>query len=160
MCDSDQLAFVWWAGRVLKSVLFLGTVLKIRGWVRSGRHLRICYWLRERRSWCARIGPLLPTYACEVGTEALHGNDDAAFLFEPLPDACQALPIGNGSPDLGPKGAKLAGFCRRLFPAPLCEAEPGFGDPLLLGLCVFFVLWHVFNNLRRFRHISAKFDNP
>jgi hypothetical protein len=31
----------------------------------------------------------------------------------------------------------------------LCEAEAGLGDPLLLGLCVFFALWHVFNSLRR-----------
>jgi hypothetical protein len=63
----------------------------------------------------------------------LHGNDDAAFLFEPLTDARQALPIGNGSSDLGPKSANLAGFCRWLFAAPLCEAKPGFGDPLLLA---------------------------
>jgi hypothetical protein len=51
--------------------------------------------------------------------EALYGNDDVAFLFEPLPDACQALPVGNGSSDLGPKSANLAGLRRRLFPAPL-----------------------------------------
>jgi len=62
----------------------------------------------------------------------LHGNDDAAFLFEPLTDARQALPIGNGSSDLGPKSANQAGFCRWLFAVP-CEAKPGFGDPLLLA---------------------------
>lgn len=56
----------------------------------------------------------------------MHGDDDATFLFEPLPDACQALPVGNRSSDLGPKGAKLAGFRRRLFPAPLCGGGAGF----------------------------------
>ena len=92
----------------------------------------------------------------------MHGDDDATFLFEPLPDACQALPIGNGSSDLGPKSANLAGFCRWLFPAPLCEAEPCFGDPLLLGLCVFFALWPLFNSSTVYdvyRHISTGFDS-
>ena len=104
----------------------------------------------------------------EVGAKALHGNDDSAFLFKPLADAAQALPIGNGSSDLGPKSANLSGFGRRLLPAPLCEAEAGFGDPLLLGLRVFFALCHVFNSLRRLstyiyrirqlKAVSTKFD--
>jgi hypothetical protein len=46
----------------------------------------------------------------------LQGDDDAAFLFEPLADAGQALPIGDGSSDLRPKNANLAGFGGRLFP--------------------------------------------
>jgi hypothetical protein len=50
----------------------------------------------------------------------------------------------------------------------LCEAEAGFGDPLLLGLRVFFALCHVFNSLRRLstyiyrirqpKAVSTKFD--
>jgi hypothetical protein len=31
----------------------------------------------------------------------------------------------------------------------LCEAEAGFSDPLLLGLCVLFALSHLLNSLRR-----------
>jgi hypothetical protein len=120
---------------------------------------------------------ILPTDACEIGAEALHGDDDAAFLFEPLPDACQALPIGNGSSDLGPKSANLAGFCRGLFPAPLREAEAGPSDPLLLGLCVFFALCHTvydafdifpqdstvsrsFDKIQRFSTTDSTFDWP
>jgi hypothetical protein len=70
----------------------------------------------------------------------LHGDDDATFLFEPLPDDCQPLPVCYCSSDLGPKGANLARFRGRLLPAPLREAEPGFGNPLLLGSCVFSIL--------------------
>jgi hypothetical protein len=78
----------------------------------------------------------------------LHCNDDSAILFEPLPDARQALPIGNRSLDLGPKGANLASFGRGLFPAPLCEAVSGFGDPLLFRFRVLFALDHLFDSLR------------
>ena len=88
----------------------------------------------------------------------MHGNDDAAFLFKPLADAGQALPIGNGRSDLGPKSANLAGLGGRLFPAPLCEAQPGFGDPLLLGLCVFFALCHDSTVYDVFRQFSTIFD--
>jgi len=63
----------------------------------------------------------------------LHGDDDATFLFEPLPDTSQALAVGNCGSDLGPKGANLASLRGRLSPAPLGEAVPRFDDPLLLG---------------------------
>ena len=158
MYDSDQLAFVWRAGRIFKSVFSLGAFAIIRGWPRSRWQLRFHWGLGDRRRWCSRFGHLFPTYAREVGAEALHRNNDVAFLFEPLADACQALPIGNGSSDLGPKSANLAGFCRRLFPAPLCEAQPGFGDPLLLGLCVFFALCHDSTVYDVFRQFSTIFD--
>ena len=72
----------------------------------------------------------------------MHRDDDSTFLFEPLPNTRQALPISNRSLDLGPKSANLTGFRGGFFPAPLREAEPGFGDPLLLGLCVIFALGH------------------
>ena len=79
----------------------------------------------------------------------MHCNDDSAILFEPLPDAGQALPIGNRGLDLGPKGANLASFRRGLFPAPLCEAVSGFGNPLLLRFRMLFALGHLFDSLRR-----------
>ena len=158
MCDSDQLAFVWRAGRILKSVLFLGAFLKLRRWARSRWQLRFYQGLGARRIWFGCLGHLLPTNACEVGTEALHGNDDAAFLFKPLADAGQALPIGNGSSDLGPESANLAGFRCRFSPAPLCEAEASFSDPLLLGLCVFFALCHYSTVYDVFRQFSTIFD--
>ena len=98
----------------------------------------------------------------------MHRDDDSTFLFEPLPDTRQALPIGNRSLDLGPKSANLTGFRGGFFPAPLREAEPGFGDPLLLGLCVIFVLGHSadilrriptsFNTLRQLSDASTSFD--
>ena len=78
----------------------------------------------------------------------MHCDDDSAILFEPLPDARQALAIGNRGLDLGPKGANLASFGRGLFPAPLCEAVPGFGNPLLLRFRVLFALGHLFDSLR------------
>jgi hypothetical protein len=59
------------------------------------------------------------------------------------------LAIVNCSSDLGPKGANLAGFGGRFFSAPLREAVPGFGNPLLLGFCVFFTPRHLLNSLRR-----------
>ncbi|MGO9229272.1 MAG: hypothetical protein ACLQKA_08690 [Bryobacteraceae bacterium] len=85
----------------------------------------------------------------------MHGDDDAAFLFEPLPDTGQALAIGNCSSNLGPKSANLTSLRGWLSPAPLREAVSGFGYPLLLGFCVFFTLSHVFDSLRR---ISAYFN--
>jgi len=94
-----------------------------------------------------RLGKLLTPDAGEVGAEALHGDDDATFLFEPLPDTSQALAVGNCGSDLGPKGANLASLRGRLSPAPLGEAVPSFGDPLLLGFCKFLALWHTFNSL-------------
>jgi hypothetical protein len=160
MCDSDQLAFVWRSGRILKSVLFLGAVPKIRRWVRSRWQLRFHYGLCTQWRYYCRRGQLFTTDAGEVGPKALHGDDDAAFLFEPLADACQALPIGNGSSDLGPESANLAGFRCRFSPAPLCEAEASFSDPLLLGLCVFFTLRHLLDSLRRYStiiHIIRQF---
>lgn len=78
----------------------------------------------------------------------MHCDDDSAFLFEPLPDARQALPIGNRGLDLGPKGSNLSSFRRGFFPAPLCEPVSGFGNPLLLRFRVFFALGHLFDSLR------------
>ena len=96
----------------------------------------------------------------------MHCNDDSAILFEPLPDARQALPIGNRGLDLGPKGANLASFRRGLFPAPLCKAVSGFGNPLLLRFRVLFALGHLFDSLRPvstyfniFRQYHSGFDN-
>ena len=129
---------------------------KIRQRARGRRQLRFRRRLGGWGRWRDWFGQFLPPYAREVGTEALHRDDDATFLFEPLSDACQALPIGDRRSDLGPKGANLAGFRRRLFPAPLCEAVPGFGDPLLLGLCIFFGLRHSFDSIRR---ISTSFNS-
>lgn len=78
----------------------------------------------------------------------MHCHDDSAIFFEPLPDARQALPIGNRGLDLGPKGANLASFRRGLFPAPLCEPVSGFGNPLLLRFRVLFALGHLFDSLQ------------
>ncbi|MGD0669966.1 MAG: hypothetical protein ABSB23_20695 [Bryobacteraceae bacterium] len=66
------------------------------------------------------------------------------------------MAIGNCNSDLGPEGANLTGFGGRLFPAPLREAVPGFGNPLLLGFCVFFTVRHFLKSLRR---ISASFHS-
>ncbi|MGO9010153.1 MAG: hypothetical protein ACLQPN_08620 [Bryobacteraceae bacterium] len=146
--DLDQLAFVWRAGRIFERGLSLGAFLMLRLWVRNRQRSFRRGWGRwgNGRDWS---GQFLATYTREVGAEALHGDDDATFLFEPLPDACQALAIVNRGSDLGPKGANLAGFGGRLFPAPLCEAVPGFGNPLLLAFCVFLTLRHSLNSLRR-----------
>ena len=86
----------------------------------------------------------------------MHRDDDSTFLFEPLPDTRQALPISNRSLDLGPKSANLTGFRGGFFPAPLREAVPGFGDPLLFGFCVIFAPGHSVDSLRR---ISTFFNN-
>ncbi len=82
-------------------------------------------------------------------------DDDSTFLFEPLADTREALPISHCSLDLWPKSTNLTGFRGGFFPAPLREALSGFGDPLLLGLCVIFALGHSADSLRR---ISTSFN--
>lgn len=77
----------------------------------------------------------------------MDGDSDSGFLFEPLANARQALPVGNGSSDLRPKGAQLASFCGGLYPAPLREAVSRLGDPLLLRFCVFLASRHRINSL-------------
>ncbi len=52
--------------------------------------------------------------ARQVRAKALDRDNDLGFLLEPLADVRQALPLGNGSSDLRPKGAQLASFCGRL----------------------------------------------
>jgi len=73
---------------------------KIRQRARGRRQLRFRRRLGGWGRWRDWFGQFLPPYAREVGTEALHRDDDVTFLFEPLSDACQALPIGDRRSDL------------------------------------------------------------
>jgi hypothetical protein len=110
----------------------------------------------------------------------LYGNDDAAFLFEPLPDACQALPIGNGSSDLGPKSANLAGFLSQAFSRAFVRGGAGFrrsivARPLstlrsLLSSRQFTTYFDIFpqnsafargfDKIRRFSTVDSAVDRP
>jgi hypothetical protein len=141
---SDELALVWRPWRVLKPTRSLGVIWYLRSRAQDGRLPTGWNRRRNRRDW---VSTFFSPYAREVRAEALNGDSDSGFLFEPLANARKALPIGNGSSDLRPKGAQLASFCGWLFPTTLCEAVSRLGDPLLLRFCVFLASRHRINSL-------------
>ena len=161
----DQLALVGRARWVFETPPLLGPLSNIgkrvkrrlgfrAGGSERGRLFRDLtadvLWFRSDGTWQRAGGhcTALPTYACQVRPQALHRDNHAGFVFQPLSNRTQTLAHSKRSFNFRPQSPDLAGFGLGLFATLLCEAAPRFTNPFALQCSV--VLGLHCNRMQRF----------